>query len=383
MKKLCPICKSPLSAEFLLKNMPSAAQAFCSNLRQSLTMKTDMPISKCMACGTVQYMGPIISNYKNVIRSTKLSTEMIKFRKEQFQKLVQYLNKSGVSVFELGAGGGEHLDIFKELGCVTAGVENSNCLAKVCRNNGHDVLCGFLGKKSKQLTPVMGKYDFAVSFNFIEHLPNPRASLLALSNYMRLDGFGLFEVPNFELIEREQLFNEFIPDHRFYFSKDSFHTLLTLSGFEVIYIKSVWNEYILSALVRKRPPTDWSKYERRRLDLSSEIETFFSGTRPDENAIWSAGHQSLATISNLGIEKHVSCVIDSSKNKQGLFCPVSGLKVFSPEHLFSNKIRKILIMAAGFNDEIKKIIRNDISNTLIVAQVNNGKIEYDEKKKTN
>ena len=102
------------------------------------------------------------------------------------------------------------LDIFKGLGCTTSGVESSQELVSICQKKGHEVACGFLGDRDTHLYSKKKEYDCAVSFNFIEHLPNPKAVLINLSNLLASDAVGLFEVPNFDLIERNKLFNEFI-----------------------------------------------------------------------------------------------------------------------------------------------------------------------------
>ena len=189
---------------------------------------------------------------------------------------------------------------------------------------------------------------------------------------------GLFEVPNFDLIDRNKLFGEFIPDHRFYFREDSLKTLLSVSGFEVHSIKRVWNDYILSAEVSKRKPVSWGGYQQSRQDLKISIENFFAGTDKNENVVWSAGHQSLTIISNLQLRDNICYVIDSSKDKQKKFCPGSGLEVVAPSVLRSDRIKKVLVMAAGYNHEVIKKIRDDFRNELIVAFVHQGKLVYDQ-----
>ena len=97
-----------------------------------------------------------------------------------------------------------------------------------------------------------GKFDALASFNFIEHLPKPRETLLELNKLAIDGGLALFEVPNFDIIIKHSLFNEFIPDHRCYFTKDSFHCLLSTSGFEVISMDIIWDGYnMINSLSRE------------------------------------------------------------------------------------------------------------------------------------
>ena len=366
-----------------LKNIPSAAQAFTRTAKAAEKKCLSMSIFECPGCGTVQYIGPKVPYYKKVIRSAKFSQEMLKFRASQFRNFLRSASKRIESVFELGAGEGEYLDIFQSLGCTTSGVESSQELVSMCQKKGHEVACGFLGDRDSHLYFKKKEYDCAVSFNFIEHLPNPKAVLINLSNLLASDAVGLFEVPNFDLIERNKLFNEFIPDHRFYFREDTFKTLLSVSGFEVHSIKRLWNDYILSAEVSRRKRINWNGFQHSRQDLKISIKNFFQGTRKNENVVWSAGHQSLTTISNLELTENIRYVIDSSEEKQTKFCPVSGLQVMAPTVLGSQGIKKVLVMAAGYNSEIIKKIRDDFRNDLVVAYIHQGKLVYDEENPSN
>ena len=59
--------------------------------------------------------GQEVPYYKKVIRSAKFSQEMLKFRDNQFRNFLRSASKRVESVFELGAGEGEYLDIFRVL----------------------------------------------------------------------------------------------------------------------------------------------------------------------------------------------------------------------------------------------------------------------------
>ena len=76
--------------------------------------------------------------YKKVIRSAKFSQEMLKFRENQFRNFLRSASKNIESVFELGAGEGEYLDIFRGLDCATSGIESSEELVSICQKKGHE-----------------------------------------------------------------------------------------------------------------------------------------------------------------------------------------------------------------------------------------------------
>ena len=98
---------------------------------------------------------------------------------------------------------------------------------------------------------------------------------------------------------------------------------------------------------------------------ASEIEDFFRGSERERNAVWSAGHQSLATLSNLGMHRFVSCVIDSAPTGR----EVRSSKWFA--NLFTRIPRKGTldnpISAAGFNTEIIEFIRKNYGHSIEIA----------------
>ena len=376
MPASCRLCAQPLQNGFLLTDMPNSAQGFAISESEALSCAAVMEIYQCSMCGLVQYPGPLVPYYKEVIRASKNSNHMIKFRKAQFQSLIGLIDKGASSVFELGCGEGDFLDLFRQLGLETAGVEGSKILSKGARAKGHDVTTGFV-TETKMPERYLNRFDILASFNFIEHLPDPLDSLREVSRFLRPGGVALLEVPNYDMILKHHLFNEFIPDHRFYFTQDTFNMLLSQAGFSVTNSTTVWDGYIISVVARKRAKQNWAYFENTRQQMQSEIEDFFSGSERERNAVWSAGHQSLATLSNLGIHRFVSCIIDSAPTKQGKFAPASGLPIFSPEYLEEGILGRILLLAAGFNTEIIEFIRKNYGHSIEIAALNKGQVERD------
>ena len=373
MQEHCIICKGGLKNPLRLNNMPTSAQGFAETAAQAKGDNLRMEIYDCPYCGLVQYSGPLVPYYKEVIRSTRLSSSMLEFREKQFRDLVDKFNVQ--TVFELGAGGGEYLDVFKSLGLKTYGIEGSFELANLALKADHAVINGYLPD-----TCLTGKYniercDLVTSFNFIEHLPDPVESLRSLAEFLKPDGYALLEVPNFDMISEFGLFNEFIPDHRSYFTQTSFQQLLSFSGLEIVSMETIWDQYIISVVARKRQQTDWRPYNELRSELGKQIRLFFSATPTSENAIWSAGHQSLATISNLNLSEIVSVIIDSSHSKQNKFAPASGLPIVSPKILNDGQIKTVLLAAAGFNEEIARAIRTDHHSDIKIGFLDKGVID--------
>lgn len=376
MSPPCRLCRHPLENSFTLADMPTSAQSFAISKSEALSRASAMELYQCHCCGLVQYMGPLVPYYKDVIRSSKLSERMMNFRRSQFQSLIDLVDDGAASVFELGCGDGDYLDIFSEFGLKTAGVEGSKNLSKKACRKGHDVTTGFL-METVMPARLIGGFDIVASFNFIEHLPDPLSSLREIAGFLRPGGVALLEVPNYDMILEHRLFNEFIPDHCSYFTQDTFSMMLLQAGFLIEDCTTIWDNYIISVVARKRDLPGWADFETARQQLKAEIEDFFKGSQRERNAVWSAGHQSLATLSNLGVHRLVSCILDSASAKQGKFAPASGLPILSPKYLEEGAIGRVLLSAAGFNPEIAEFIRGNHGDDIEIAFLNKGRVERD------
>lgn len=127
----------------------------------------------------------------------------------------------------------------------------------------------------------------------MEHWPKPIASLNAIAHNIVPGGIGLIEVPNFDMILKEGQYSEFISDHLSYFTLDTLKFTLRLAGFEVLDAAPVWHDYILSATVRKRQPTDFSSIKVQQEKINQELRAFINSFPARSVAVWGAGHQAL------------------------------------------------------------------------------------------
>ena len=87
-------------------------------------------------------------------------------------------------------------------------------------------------------------------------------------------GLGVVEVPNFDMVLRNHLFSEFISDHLFYFTAETLRTTLTVNGFEVVECGERRDDYIISAVVRKRRRLDMTEFRGRQARVERELNEF-------------------------------------------------------------------------------------------------------------
>ena len=367
----CRVCGEALFPQSLLQyeDSPKSAQEFLNNL-DDIDDSVNLEIFQCTKCGLVQHNLEPVSYYREVIRAVAFSKEMGDFRIGQLRDWIERNHLQDKRLLEVGCGKGEYLDLLVAAGATKlAGIESSSESVAAARSRGYEIYSGYL---DSQFTASYDfKFDGFTIFSFLEHWPDPNQGLALLHACLSEGARGLVEVPNFDLILEKGLYSEFTTDHIFYFNEKTFSFLLEKNGFEVAGIKSVWHDYILSAEVRKKPLLDVSNFLTIQEKIKSQLNEFISQFQSKSVAIWGAGHQALAVIAMAKIAPNIKYVLDSAPFKQGRYTPATHLPIVPPTFLLSDPPQAVIVMAAGYSDEILRDIRaqyTDVKNIAILRE---------------
>lgn len=371
----CRVCGSSFYSEPLLnyKNMPKAAQNMPSAEELGDDLGVDLEVCQCAGCGLVQLSNEPVDYYKDVIRASAFSEEMGEFRREQFGDFLARYRLKEKKILEVGCGKGEYLSLMQEQGGKAYGIENLRKSVDCCVRSGLKVVKGYVDAEDYQIEH--GPFDAFMILNFFEHLPDPNATLRGISNNLCDDAIGLIEVPNFDMIIRENLFSEFIGDHLFYFTQETLKSTLEINGFEVIESAEVWHQYIISMVVRKRKQMDLSPFGLYQEKVRNELEEYIGEFGPGNVAIWGAGHQALAVIALSGIAGSIKYVVDSAPFKQGRLTPATHIPIVAPEALRTEPVSAVIVMAAAYSDEVVEIIKSQFSSDIAVSVLRDSGLE--------
>ena len=373
----CRSCKSQLFEPPLLsyKNSPISAQDFHMNPDQK-NNNVSLDIYQCKKCNLVQHILDPVPYYKEVIRAVSVSKEMENFRIQQFKEWVELNKLTNKKYIEIGCGAGDYLEIIRKIGVKKVfGLEYSDKNLALCKTKSLEVSKGYLDDDLVIQDQHQDSYDAFGIFSFMEHWPNPSESLSILWNLLAEEAYGIIEVPNFEMIQKKGLYTEFITDHIFYFDKNSLSQILQSNGFEITSIKTIWHDYILSVEVKKRTPLPVNNFKDRFNSLNNELTNYIKNLGNKNIVIWGAGHQSLAIISLSGIAKYISYIVDSANFKQNKYTSGTNIKIESPEQLKTNEPDAVIIIAAGYSDEVRKIISGKYSFIKNIAIVREDHLE--------
>jgi hypothetical protein len=353
----CRVCQKPFFDRPLLRYaaMPRVAQFLPDASGIDADRGVDLNVCQCSGCGLVQLDSAPVPYYRDVIRAAGLSPEMRAFRQAQFGGFVSRFSLGGRRAIEVGCGRGEYLTLLRQAGVDAHGLEHLDDSVAACVVAGLPVTQGFV-ERADQVVPG-APFDAFLILNFLEHLPEPNETLRGIRHNLVDGGIGMVEVPNFDMILRDCQFTEFMSDHLLYFTATTLTTTLETNGFEVLECSEQFHGYILSVLVRKRMPLNLVGFVSRESELRDELHHYLEGFGERRVAIWGAGHQALAVMARLDLAGAIRYVVDSAPFKQGRFTPATHIPIVAPETLDTDPVDAVIVIAAGYSDEVARIVR--------------------------
>lgn len=375
MKK-CIACGMPLMEEPLLdlEQMPASAQDIPDASQVEADAGLHLKLCQCSGCGLVQFDCEPVAYYRDVIRAGGFSTTMVELRKSQYARLIGTYHLEGKKFIEVGAGRGEFLSVLTQFPVQAAGLEHRKALVDIACESGLKVFEGF-AQDENTLFPE-GPYDVFLSFNFLEHQPDPAGMLRAVYANLAEDGMGLITVPSFEYILENDGFYELIRDHLAYYTFDTLRQLLERCGFEVLEQEMI-NRDTISMVVKKKPRTELQGLTKCFANIQDEADRILNRLKAEGKrmAIWGASHQGFTLAAVTGLSSKVAYIIDSAPFKQGRFAPASHLPIVAPDRFHEDPVEAILIVAPGYTGEIYDIIRKRFGDTVEVMVLRSNHIE--------
>ena len=374
--KRCIACGAPLweTPLLTLDNMPASAQ----HMPDAQGVKEDrgltLDLCQCMGCGLVQFDCEPVDYYRDVIRAGGFSKTMVELRRYQYKHLIDSYHLEGKKFIEVGCGQGEFLKVLSEFPVEAHGIEHDSHLVELARAQRLNVTQGFTETEDTRFAG--GLYDVFLSFNFLEHQPDPSTMLQAIYRNLEDDAMGLITVPSFEYIMDHNSYYELIRDHLAYYTFETLTPLLERNGFQVEECEVI-NQDTLSVIVRKRPQMDTENLLECYVNLKREMETYmkYLDAWDKKVAIWGASHQGFTLAATTKLGEKARYIIDSAPFKQGKFAPASHLPIVGPDHFHEHPVDAIIITAPGYTDEIAASIRQKFGTAVEIRAMRSNHLE--------
>lgn len=155
---------------------------------------------------------------------------------KRFNILKRFIKQPG-KVLDIGASTGTMLDVFKEHGWQTWGVEPSES-ALVAENKGHGIIHNYF----EDVILKNNSFDLVILNHTLEHLDDPVGILTKVRRILRNSGTVFVDVPNFGSLSSKILkkcWPYLAPEeHKHQFTKQSLGQILKKSGFKVVHWES-------------------------------------------------------------------------------------------------------------------------------------------------
>lgn len=341
----CWVCGERDFKELLrFGRQPSRAQELPRSIEEARDAVMDLEIVECRSCGVAQRTGRPLRYCGAALRSTGLSEALAAQRLKQLKALVAGIGNSSKIIGELGSGDGGNLELMEKAGAdLTVGINyemrEGACGEPVCFRT-----CTVDG-----LYPAWSAF---CTFNYLEHLPNPKQALADLRRVLRPGAIGIVEVPDFAFIVENNMLFEFTAEHLCYFSRSTLTALLELAGFKVMEASRAMDGYVMSLKVQAKPEFSWNmRYAAS--ELIGQIYNFCQGC--ESVVVWGAGHQALSLVAT-DTPPRLKYIVDSAASKQGRYAPGAAVPIEPPSRLESDPPGAIIVACAGYNKEVLDIV---------------------------
>lgn len=247
-KPECPFCKSENVSVFTVAKDCQIAEN-----------KEEYKVYHCPACGILfQYPFPAKEDFDKIYPNdyyAHIETEKIPFlmrllsrflknEKTVFQLIKRsaypYFDeiKNAKKVLDIGCGKGVFLNVLKEAGKETHGLEPDSNAVKILEKNGHQAIQGdiFTAKIADN------SYDLVTMFQVIEHIDDHESLVREVYRILKPGGYFIAETPNLASLSAQNKKNCWVnldmPRHLIIHSPQSIKNLLQKENFQTqIYVR--------------------------------------------------------------------------------------------------------------------------------------------------
>jgi 2-polyprenyl-3-methyl-5-hydroxy-6-metoxy-1,4-benzoquinol methylase len=226
-------------------------------------IKNNYQLVKCKFCGLLK-VDPlptlqVLQDFYN-LRSKKgnYSPEKNKETYKVDEGLADYIEFFSIKdkkIFDIGCFNGQLLDILKERGWETWGLEFQGPASERARiNHGRQIYTGAI--EDLNIEDLKEKFDVVTAMGLIEHTLNPSLLTQKIGFMLKKGGFVFIQTPNYDSLI-SKLFGKYWPplappEHLYYFSPENPSRIFSREGIQLVKWRPHWKKlrigYVLDQL---------------------------------------------------------------------------------------------------------------------------------------
>jgi len=377
-RTVCRGCESNELEKFLdLGEMPLAGGFLSSVDAIDGERCYPLPVHVCKECGLVQILEPVDPDI--LFQDYSFSSSTVRPLVKHFEDYATWIRDKTHPKFvvEFGCNDGILLRPLEKLGIKAVGVDVSENITEIARENGLEVITGYFDLETvKQIERKVGQADVVTGSNAFAHNDKPEIILEAARHILKPDGYLCLEVMYagdlLELLQWDTLYHE----HLTFYCLSTLSTLLERYGFRIVDAERVpmhgGSLRVVAAkdsnLVQKRSVVEISTYEREK--SLSDPETWLAFGRNigrtidvvrqtldrlrKNSRIWGYGAAGKATLwVNACRMDYLEAMVDASPLRAGKLMPGAHTPIVFPEKLKENPPDYIFITAWNYAEQIR------------------------------
>lgn len=387
----CRVCKS----SEMVKLLDLGEQPLANNYltEPSIQKKFPLCLIRCKDCSHTQlnYTVPpedMFSNYQYNSGVSNTLKEYFRFIERKCSQECDIRNRRRC-VLELACNDGTQLDVFKENGWETIGIDPATNILETTRSKGHEVYNMFWGTDETPNTLKNRNIDFIVAQNVVAHVPDPVLFLQKCNEIMTDNTILFVQTSQCDMYINGE-FDTVYHEHLSYFTLHSMIKAAQLSGLKLVdfekthihggsflftIVKNTSQRQVHSRVIDYK--ADYSdmfyiKYQAKVKTITEWIYKKINSLKSCgyDIVVYGAAAKGMTLLNCLNINSdEIKYIVDDATMKHGKYSP-NNICIYSPEKLRTiNTKTAILILAWNFSSEIIKNINKLVKdkNILIIV----------------
>lgn len=353
--------------------------------------KFPLHLKVCAECGLGQVADVVTPEriFRDYRYLSSISTTFLEHASSYVEQRVQDgMFAPGDWVLEIASNDGYLLKNFLKHNIKVLGVEPAENVAEISRKLGINTISEFFSSQlATKLLQKNGYPKLIIANNVLAHVPDLIDIIKGLSVLCGPETQISIENPSLANILIGMQFDTIYHEHYSYLSATSVARIsmdngLHLSKVEALSIHGGSNRYWLTKLsdsnftddsVKKMIQDEkrqglfeyvkWGEYSKKVSKILSDFHNWVRSTKETDGRIYGYGAAAKAStiLNSIDLESGlITAIADASLEKQSRFMPPNGIKIISPERLFTESPTDIIIFPWNIKKEIAEFLSGNL-----------------------
>ena len=377
-RTVCRGCESTKLVEFINLGNMALAGGFLPNIEAAKEEKNyPLPVHICKDCGLIQILEVVPQDI--LFKNYSFSSSTIQPLVTHFANYADWLKKKlePKSVVEFGCNDGVLLKPLTQLGIKACGVDISENITAMAREQGLDVVTGYFDESiAETIQQRLGKVDVVTGSNAFPHNDHPEIILKAAKKILNETGHICLEVMYLGDLMEQLQWDTWYHEHLTFYCLTTLSSLLKRYGFKVVDAERLpmhgGSLRVIATLNQKEKikegPKEIFRYEEEKglasydtwknfgnhIKRKIEVVNKTLGNLSKTSRIWGYGAAGKATLwVNACKMNYLEAMVDASPLRAGKLMPGTHTPIVFPDELKKNPPDYIFVTAWNYAEQIK------------------------------